>query len=160
MVMDILKMKDINEKKVTKYMNEQYPKNTMGVVIKQLKYAIRGGRISLIKGLLATALKINVILDLTVKGLEYMDKALKIDNIFPIVRDVCQEQTGYNGNNLDKLCIYTSGSKEKQSKFKTEIIKKLLVNGFAFKNVEFAELPAVISVHSGPEYVGFSLRVK
>jgi fatty acid-binding protein DegV len=151
-------MKDINHEKVEKYMNDTYGKNTMGIVLNELKYAIRGGRIGLVKGLIATALKLNIVLDLTVKGLEYMNKALNVNKIFSIVSNVCCEQIKYNGNNIDRLCIYMS--KVRNQKFKTETIKKLLIEGFGFKGVEFAELPAVISVHSGPNYVGFSVRVK
>jgi fatty acid-binding protein DegV len=126
--------------------------------VRDLKYAIRGGRVGIIKGGIAILLKLNVILDLTDHGFEIFGKTNKIEKIFPLVADVLKKQCGYNGSNIDRLCIYTSGSTD--PKFNCNVIAKYLKNGFGFRNVEFAEFPPVFLSHAGPNYVGFSIKVK
>jgi fatty acid-binding protein DegV len=103
-------------------------------------------------------LKLNVVLDLTAHGFENVGTTNKIEKIFPIVAKVLQEQCGYNGNNIEKLCIYTSNTKD--PKFNCEAVAKELKDGFGFKEVEFAEFPPVFISHAGPNYVGFSIKVK
>jgi fatty acid-binding protein DegV len=158
LVEDILKIEDVNHEKVEALASEFYKKTNIGLVVRDLKYAIRGGRVGIIKGGLAILLKLNVILDLTDHGFEVSGKTNRVDKIFPLVAEVLKAQCGYDGNNIERLCIYTSGSKD--PKFDCDIIAKSLKKGFNFKDIEFAEFPPVFLSHAGPNYVGFSIKVK
>jgi fatty acid-binding protein DegV len=158
MVEDIKKIKDVDNKLVSKYINDSFDKNKICVVLNDVKYLVKGGRLNSLKGFLATMLKFKVIVELSNSGVQLVGKTNKINAIGDIVDPLLSKTIKYNGNNINKLCIFTSGIDG--GKFNVDEIKNIIIKHFSFKDVTFAELPSVIAVHVGPNYIGIAMQTK
>ncbi|GMO16351.1 MAG: hypothetical protein Ta2E_07560 [Mycoplasmoidaceae bacterium] len=166
MIDDLSKMKDINHDIVLEYCKKYFNRTLIGLVVNDLKYAIRGGRVSHLKGAIASFLKLYVAVSLQSEGKELnspsrfniIGTTRKSEKVYSILADLLKKQIGYDGTNLEHLCIYTSPVSD--PKFKVDQLAKSISDGFKFKEIEFDSFPSVYVVHSGPNYIGFSATVK
>ena len=113
-------------------------------IIDNVKYLIKGGRLSQGKGLMATALNIKPIVTIENGKVEVIGKAvgfnMALKNFCKLIKNVDLSRTMFSGHAADE------GRVEKMIEYiKNEI-------GFEFRNL--CEIGAVIGTHAGPGTVG------
>jgi DegV family protein with EDD domain len=158
MIDDISKLSTVNVKNVGDVINAYINKANISVIVGDLKYLVHGGRISSFKGYIATLLKFKIVVSLKKDGLKLVGKTSKLENLSEIINENFKKQTDYNGKNIEKIVIFTSGVEDK--KFDVSPIVNLLKKNFSDLKIEYSELPSVIAAHVGPSYVAVAIKVK
>jgi fatty acid-binding protein DegV len=92
------------------------------------------------------------------KGVNLVGKTLRINMIPKIVNEHYKTTIGYNGNNIDKLVIFTSGLENEKSNVKP--IVELLKANFKNVDIKYSSLPSVFTAHLGTNYVAIAIKCK
>ncbi len=113
-------------------------------VIDNVKYLVKGGRLSSAAGLLVSVLKIKPIISVVDKKIKMVGKAVGYENarktMCKFIKDVDETKPIYYGHSY--------------APEKAEILKNLLVEKFNFKFEKCCELGPVIGTHAGPGCTG------
>lgn len=114
------------------------------LVVNDLTELKKGGRINSFKALVATALKINILISYNGK-LEYLDKHKSFDKALDSVLDTIDSKNNFRKNGIKKVYMYTTYlDAAKNEEIKNAISAKLQ------KQVEdIYYFPAVIALHIG-----------
>jgi len=157
---DLKAIDDLTPEVVNNYFENMYNKYHICVIVNDLKYLSRGGRISAAKAFFAKLLKIKLVIELTPTGLKPVGKANSNDKILQVVQDAEKKSIGASDANYEKISFLTSGVEDtnfdvaKLVKDAKEVFKKANVT------IEKGFLPCVISAHVGPNYLAIAIKIK
>jgi len=145
---------------VNNYFETMYKKYHICVIVNDLKYLARGGRISSMKAFLAKLLKIKLVVELTPNGLKPAGKANSNEKIAQVAKNAGNKAIGAVDTNYEKISFLTSGVEDsnfdisKLVEDTKEIFKKTDVT------IENGFLPCIISAHVGPNYLAIAIKIK
>jgi DegV family protein with EDD domain len=149
-----------SEKDVEKYLKDVEKKRMGAVVVSDMSYLVKGGRVSAAKGMFAKLFGIIAVLTLDYKGLNFYDKTTKEANVPTIIADAFTKCIKYKPENVKRVCILTSGMSDE--KFNMSVLEKLIKEKFVVKDAEvfYGKLPSIIAAHVGPNYLVIGIDLK
>jgi fatty acid-binding protein DegV len=156
---DIKALKTVNNETVKAVVDEHIQKSNILIILDDFKYLLKGGRVNRIKLLIAKHLRFTLLLDLDKeKGVNMAGKIIKLDKLSKIINEHYKQAIRYNGNNIDKLVIFTSGVETKKKN--VDSIVNILKTTFKDINIKYSELPSVFAAHLGTNYVAIAIKTK
>jgi len=158
-IINDLKKIEKDSKKVDEYMNNCAKKNHICVVLLETKYLVRGGRLSLLKSMMASLFKMKIVVELTDEGLRAAGKSPKKKGLWPIVEKINKSSINMTEKNIDKVCLFTSQTDGEDNE-QIMKIKDLIEQEFGSNKIINSELPSIIVAHVGPNYLAISVKVK
>jgi fatty acid-binding protein DegV len=151
-----LKLGDVEQ--IDKYMQEAPKKNVIAIILNETKYLVRGGRLSALKGMVASLLKFKIVLYLNKDGVALYDKTFKPSSVISIVKKLFKETIGADVTNIDSSYIFSSGISSSAKLSNHAMIEELEKNFKIKANIK--KLPCVIAAHVGPNYCALSVKIK
>lgn len=160
-ICDIIKLrndKQLDVATVNQLIAKQSENVMIDVLVPDLKFLARGGRISNLKAFLARLLKINTIVFLDNKSLRKYKTEKKLDKAIKLLCDDCYLPIAKN-KKIKRVAIFTN--KTCSSNFDYKKYYDLTMEYLKSKNIkdiEVCPLPASIVAHVGPDYVGTAIE--
>jgi len=157
---DLKAIDNLTPEAVNNYFETEYSKYHICVIVNDLKYLARGGRISATKAFFAKLLKIKLVVELTPNGLKPAGKANSNDKIVQIAKEAGKKTIGANDDNYVKVAFLTSGQEDPN--FDVAKLYQAAKVGFKDTKARFEKgyLPCVISAHVGPNYLAIAIKIK
>jgi len=157
---DLKAIDNLTPEAANNYFETMYSKYHICVIVNDLKYLARGGRISSFKAFFAKLLGIKLLVELTPNGLKPAGKANSNDKIAQIAKDVESKSVGAKDSNYEKIGLLTSGNED--SNFDVAKLYASVKDVFKTTNAKFEKgfLPCVISAHVGPNYLAIAIKIK
>jgi len=133
------------------------------LVVSDLSYLVRGGRINKAKGAIAKLLKINALTSFDRNGVSFVNKFISIKKLPKLCMQYFKKTIGLKENfsNVEKVGVIVPTIIDK--KHKIEDIMKILTKDIVEKvklNPTIGTLPAVISAHVGPSFYAVCFLTK
>jgi fatty acid-binding protein DegV len=136
---------------VKKYI-EDTKKTMCGLlIVPDITFLKKGGRVSNFKAALIKLLKLNLLITLDYNGLKFCDKAKNIEQAITKAKKILKQKINFSNETLNRVRILLNKNADK--KFLIDDIFLETKKSFNFSdNLEIAEIPSVIMVHTGPNY--------
>lgn len=139
-----------SKEEILNYVNS-VQNNWAGVlVVNDLTELKNGGRISSFKAIIATALKLNIVITYDGK-LDFLDKSKNMDKALDKALEYIDSKTDYKKLGIKKVYMYTTYTSESKNKELMEMLSKKI----GVPITEYYYFPAVIALHTGGGTFGF-----
>jgi len=162
--LELSKLKVVNEKEIMKIVDKYKMKLGANLIVPDLKYLIKGGRINKAKAFVAKLLKIIPVCSFDREGVSFRDKAININKI----PTKCEEYfnmiiKNFNYKDIEHVGILKSNMADK--KFNISEIEKVITSYFKPKipkgiKIEYSQISSVIETHVGPNYLALIFVLK
>jgi fatty acid-binding protein DegV len=133
-------------------------KNLLSVILNETKYLVRGGRLSLTKGIAASMLRLKLVIYFDHTGLVLEGKTFKTSSCIEMAKNIFKEKIGANDENVESVTIFTSGIDNMKSNI--EVMKNAFSVMFKKAKIFYENLTSVFVAHTGPSYCGVSVKIK
>lgn len=154
-VMDLAKrVNKLTQQEIEDYLKNAYTKRIGLIVVPDVKYLIKGGRVSNFKGMLIKLFNLKLIVTLYNDGLNFFDKTSSINGIIKIIPKCFSSKTKikFNVNKLKRFSLFYSRNND-QKYMVNDIVKEIKKTYPTIEIVENEELPAIIAAHTGSNYI-------
>jgi fatty acid-binding protein DegV len=147
----------INEKvtieKIEKYLQNVYTKRIGFIVVPDVKYLVKGGRVSNFKGMLIKLFNLKLVVTLYNDGLKFFDKTSSIEGIVKMIPKCFSDKTKikFDVAKLKRFSLFYS--KNNEPKYMVNEIVKQIRKAYPSIEIVDEELPAIIAAHTGSNYV-------
>lgn len=139
-------------KEIEDFVNERKNRRYGILIVKDLSQLKKGGRISTIKALAATLLKLNILISFN-GGLDFYNKTRDDNEAIEMVKTGIDEKINYRAKGIKKAYVFTTFIEESKNNEILEMVKKEL----NFDNVELGFFPGAIALHVGE---GFAIYIE
>ncbi|MCV3754284.1 DegV family protein [Ureaplasma zalophigenitalium] len=149
LVEELLKLLEANEnlnnETITNFIESQTQRIVGSVIVSDLTQLISGGRLSKIKGLIASTLKLKLIIKWNYK-LEYADKSLSFANAIDKALTIIDKENAWKSRGIKRIALLTDLENNEQ----IETLRKIVTEKLE-QNVEVIKsyLPGCIYAHVG-----------
>jgi fatty acid-binding protein DegV len=143
---------------IEEYMIEANKKRLVALIVPDLKFLIRGGRIKKIAGAVATLLNFKIVISLDTDGLNFYGKVIKTSQLPGKIKELFDEKIDFEHKKVKRVCFASSEFHDKKYDF--EGLKEDLMKYFGFKDVGKATMPGVVMVHTGPNYFAVGIEIE
>lgn len=128
------------------------------IVVPDVSYLQKGGRVKGFKAFIANALHLKLIISLDKDGLQFRDKSLSIKGAVDKMIIWIDKLIHLKSKQIKRIVIMKSAVSVER--FKIDEYVELLKQKFPNVNIEYECLPAVIIAHTGPNYIVLGVEVE
>jgi len=150
----------ITEEQLNKVIDYYHDHLGAALIVPDLSFLVKGGRINRAKGMIAKLFKITALCSFDNEGVSFRDKVINLKKLPALAMNYFKKQCGLKEDlsNVYKIGVITPSVSN--PKYKIDEIKKIFDEAFTSKTkikLIIGNIPSAISVHVGPNFyaIGF-----
>jgi len=129
------------------------------LIVPDLSFLIKGGRIGKFKGFIAKMLKVKIMVSVDNDGLNFYDKSTSDAGVVGKIKTYLKDHYGSDNSRIKRICIVTNHIYDHKYDFSD--MKNLLIKEFGSNlKVDLGSLPAPLIAHTGPNYIAIGLEIE
>ncbi|GHU32842.1 hypothetical protein FACS1894166_07000 [Bacilli bacterium] len=152
------KKHELSNQFILKYLEKAKISRAASLIVPDIEYLKKGGRISNFKSLLVKMFGFKLIITLNVEGLIFRNKSMSTKEAVKKMKSELNKLVDLDHREIKRCVMFTNAMNNK--KFNIAELMELAKNEFPNTKFEQAQLPAVITAHVGPNYMAVGTDVE